>query len=565
MDLNAHQGRPALLGLLLLLGLPAARAEEPAPNASVTVLEPVFVEASTGDPWIYFTVPGFEVISHCPESFNETYARALRRAAAARLAVLPAGFWGDMPTPMKIVLYDRAPAPRSGFARGSPIDLAWVAGGGSVGSGTVMRSFPVTVGDGDTYINCGNYWSIQTDSDDFSVDPDSAIRLEHRVPRLPDWFEAGVEGPRGIYPNSIIRPSAFSEALVLASATWVSPEETLALQNEAKEKRKDGKGPAPREMLPLGALFRGGAPAGKRELWNSEAALVVRWGLFEGARKQAFLGFVDAASREPATEDLFRRHLGFGYDHAVELLQAYLPKAVSEPVRTQMESLPPKPLEAREASSVEVARIIGDWGRLEGRSGGIENLDYQRECLDQADRLFQRIHLRRNSDPKFLAAYGLYKVQVGDDVEAREALESATGAGVVRPRAYVELARLRLDEALPSVQQGVGDLDRAEYAAITGLLTTARVQMPSLLATYDVLARVLEHAPSRPTREELRPLEEALENFPQNAPLAYKVANLFREVGYGDEAAAIVTRASRFSDSDESRSLLAEFLARKPK
>ena len=129
----------------------------------------------------------------------------------------------------------------------------------------------------------------------------------------------------------------------------------------------------------------------------------------------------------------------------------------------------------------------------------------------------------------------------------------------------MELARLRLDEALPSVQQGVGDLDRAEYAAITGLLTTARVQMPSLLATYDVLARVLEHAPSRPTREELRPLEEALENFPQNAPLAYKVANLFREVGYGDEAAAIVTRASRFSDSDESRSLLAEFLARKPK
>ena len=564
MHLNAQHGRLALLGMLLL-GQAVAHAGDPAPEAGITVLEPVFVEASTGDPWEYFTVPGFEVISHCPDSFNETYARALRKATAARLAVLPAGFWGDMPTPMKIVLYNRAPAPHSGFARGSPIDLAWVAGGGSVGSGTVMHSYPVTVGDGDTYINCGNYWSVQTDSDDFSVDPDSEIRLRNRVPALPDWFQAGVVGPNGIYPNSIIRSAAFSEAVVLASATWVSAEETLALQNEAREKHKDAMHPRPREMLPLGELFRDGPPAGKRELWNCEASLVVRWGLFASPNRKAFLDFVDKASREPVTEGLFRRHMGFGYDQVMNLLQAYLPVAVSEPVRVPMESPPAKPLDAREASSVEVARIVGDWGRLEGRSVGIENLDYKRECLDQADRLFERIHLRRNSDPQFLAAYGLYEVQVGDDVKAREALESATGAGVVRPRAYVELARLRLDEALPSVQQGVGDLDRAEFTAIVGLLTTARVQMPSLLATYDVLARVLEHAPSRPTRADLRPLEEALEHFPQNAPLAYKVANLFREDGYRDEAAAIVTRVTQFSDSEESRALLADFLAKKPK
>jgi tetratricopeptide (TPR) repeat protein len=566
VNLNAHHRRLAqrrmilLLGLAMLPGAPDAAASD----GEVTVMEPVFVEASSGDPWIYFTVPGFEVISHCPDSFNESYARALERATAARLAVLPSGFWGDMPTPMKIVLYNREPERRSGFNRGNPIDLAWVSGdGASVGTGTVMRSYPVTVGDGDTYINCGNYWSVQIDSGSFSVDPDSDVRLQNRVPRLPAWFEAGMEGQFGLYPSQIIRSSAFSDEVVLASATWVSTVETLAIMNEAKEKEKEGKVRHPREMLPLGELFRGRVPAGKTALWNSEASLFVRWGLYAGGNRQAFLDFADAASREPVTEELFRRHFGYGYAEAQARLDAYLPKAVSEPISVPIAVPPEKPLRVREATSVEVARIIGDWGRLEGRSIGIANMDYQRECLDQADRLFERIYRRRSSNPLFLAAFGLYEVQVGDTVRARDALESATAAGVARPRAYVELARLRLDEALPSAQQGIGDLDRPEFTAIVSLLTTARVQMPSLLATYDVLARTLEHAPSRPTREDLRPLEEALELFPQNAPLAYKVANLLRDDGYADEAASVVERATRFSDSDQSRALLADFLAKK--
>jgi tetratricopeptide (TPR) repeat protein len=193
----------------------------------------------------------------------------------------------------------------------------------------------------------------------------------------------------------------------------------------------------------------------------------------------------------------------------------------------------------------------------------MENLEYQRECLDQADRLFERIQRRGNSDPLFLAAFGLYELQVGDAVRARDALERATKAGVVRPRAYVELARMRLEDSLPSVQAGIGDLNEADFAEITGLLTTARVQMPSLTATYDLLARVLEHAPKRPDREQIRPLEEAMDLFPQNAALAYKLANLYGDLGLHGEAAAVIDRAMKFSDSDQSRAVLAEFLDKK--
>jgi hypothetical protein len=549
--------------MILLWPLAALAGAARADDAGVTVLEPVFVEASTGDPWSYFTVPGYEVISHCPDEFNETYARALRRATAARLAVLPEGFWGDMPTPMKIVLYNRAPERGGGFGRGNPIDLAWVSGdGASVGSGMmVQHSYPTTVGDGDTYINCGNYWSVLTDSDNFSVDPDSDIRLQNRVPSLPGWFVAGMDGQFGLYANRIIRSSAFSCAVVLGSATWVSIDETLAVRNEAKEKRKDGKPYRPREFLPLGELLRGG-PAARRELWNSEASLLVRWGLYGSGNRQAFLDFVSRSSREPATEAMFRETLGMGYAEAGQRLCDYLPAAVGEPIVVPLADPPGRPPAIRAATTTEVARIIGDWGRLEGRSLGLGNLDYGQECLEQADKLFERVRLRRSSDPLFLAAFGLYEIQAGDSVRAREALEEAAAAGVLRPRAYVELANLRLDEALPSVQHGIGDLDAGEFSAIAGLLTTARVQMPSLLATYDVFARLLEHAPSRPTQEDLRPLEQALELFPRNTALAYKVANLCREEGYGDKAASIVERAAGFSDTDEGRTLLSEFRTR---
>jgi hypothetical protein len=566
--MNRHHAYP--LGWLVLLAGLAVSNNSASGADSITVLEPVFVEASSGDPWYYFSLPGFEVISHCSESFNQTYARALELSTAARLAVLPASFWGNMPTPMKVVLYNREPERRGAFDQGSPIDLNWRSGDGrTVGSGMIEHSYPVTVGDGDTYINCGNYWSVQATIENFSVDPDSDLRLQNRVPRLPSWFVAGMEGPFGLYPNRIIQSSAFSDVAVLPSATWLSTPETLAILHEAKEPHKDSKGAHPREMLMLPELFAGTTPA-KKGLWDSESSLFVRWGLYASGRRQAFLDFVDRASREPATEAMFQETMGMSCAEAQHRLGDYLPMAVSEPIRVPINPQHARPLDIREASAIEVARIIGDWGRMEARSlgvgtfgGGMGSFEYQRDCLDQADRLFQKIYRRHTSDPLFLAAFGLYELQVGDDTRALSALESATDAGVLRPRAYVELARLRLENALPSNQAGIGDLEESGFERILALLTTARVQMPSLLAIYDLQARVLEHAPATPTPEQIRPLEEGLELFPQNAALAYKVANFYKEIGLADKGAAVIRRSMQFSDSAQSRALLAEFLEKK--
>ena len=288
-----------LVFLCPLVALPAP-ADYSASPGEVTVLEPVFVEASSGDPWFYFSVPGFEVISHCPERFNETYARALQISTAARLAVLPASFWGDLPTPMKIVLYNREPEEHGGFGKGNPIDLNWSSEDGrSVGTGSIQHSYPVTVGDGDTFINCGNYWNVQASVENFSVDPDSDMRIRNRVPELPAWFVEGMEGRYGLYPNRIIQTTMFTCTLVLPSATWISNAETEAVQSEAKARHKDGKAHV-WEMLPLADVFSGSVTADRRDLGDSEGALFVRWGLYGSGNRRAFLDFVDRAGHRGA-------------------------------------------------------------------------------------------------------------------------------------------------------------------------------------------------------------------------------------------------------------------------
>jgi len=552
--------------ILLTAALSSAVAAEESP---VTVMDPVFVEASPPSsagsmerPWSFGTVPGFEILSRCPRGFTMEYARALRRAEAARLSLLPGAFWGELPTLIKVVLYDRPPE-RTGLFSGSPIDLSWIAGDSTVmGSDDLELSHPLTLGDGDTFISCGNYWDIVRESDGFSVDVDSSIRIENRVPHFPSWFIAGLQGPCGLYMNHSLRSTLRGDVLVLPNALWISPSKTLAIRRRVHWDPGDKDGPYREHLLSLDALFRGSESDEERGLWNAESGLLVRWGLFKSGNRSGFLRFVDETTREPITEPLFRKYLGLSYGEALKLLCDYLPVAVGESIEVPFSELPERPTEFREASQTEIARIIGDWGRLEARSASGTSEAYRRDCMEQADRLYERIFARRERDPLFLAAFGLYELQAEDTLRARQALRAAAEAGVVRPRAYVELARLRLEESLPSAQEGIGDLSTEEYSEVTALLTTARMQMPSLRTSYSLMSRTLGHAPSRPSLDDLETLAEGTRSFPQDAILAYTVATLYKRLGYREEAIALVRRALAFAESDSARRLLSDQLDR---
>jgi hypothetical protein len=52
-------------------------------------MDSFIVVATQGDPSEYASTPGYEILSRCPNSFTESYVRALRRSAAAKTAILP--------------------------------------------------------------------------------------------------------------------------------------------------------------------------------------------------------------------------------------------------------------------------------------------------------------------------------------------------------------------------------------------------------------------------------------------------------------------------------------------
>jgi hypothetical protein len=529
-------------------------------------MAPFVVEASSGIPWRYFTVSGFEVLSRCPESFNETYARALQQNVAARAALFPPGFLPDLPTPIKIVLYCKPPENESASTRGDPIDLQLSPlTDAFLEDVSIEQASPIVVDDGDTFIVCGNYSSMVRDVRDLSVDPDTDILLQLRTPTFPAWFKSGVAGPHGVFIHRIIQSTIVGSALArFPGASWISPDETAALQRDPKHLHS---------LLPLSELFDGSARESQRELWDSEAALFVRWGLFSkekdgSGHREAFLRFVDRVTTGPSTEQIFRECFGMGFADIQRKIDLYLAHAATETITMLVPAAPNPPVRIRDATSTEIARIIGDWARFEGRSPDTSpaapaGFGYRKECQEHAARLFNRTYASGERSPPFLAAYGLYKAQMGETRAAREALESATARGVVRPRAYVELARLRLEMALPYAEKGFGDLREADYNAIRQLLTIARMQMPSLLRSYQLMVHLLEHAPRTPSRQELAVLDEAVRRFPRNTALACKVATLFQQCGYPDDARAIIERAKPFAESADARTQLSGFASQR--
>ena len=533
----------AVCALFFIDSLSNAAEPHSVAEPEVIGLEPFVVEASAENPWQIVSIPGYEILSRCPEKFTWSCVRALNRAEHAREALLPAGFWGRFGAPIKVILYNQEPKPSAGFLGGNPIDLSWSSeSGASLGYRTILLSHPPVVGDGDLFITCGNYRTLRAEADELSVDPDSVLRLRCRVPRLPPWFLSGIQGQFGLYSKHVIESNLGTDSLMLPSAVWISLEKTEELKKAWKLAKRKKLPPPATSLLPLKELFASKAASDDVRLWESETALFLRWALFgresDGRdHRAAFLNFADAASREMVSEELFGKHFGFGYYEAEKKLRIYLGTAVAEPISVPLAGVTSPGFSSRDATSSEVSRIIGDWTRLEARVLSPFQGDLRQEYLDRAEQIFNREFKKNTRDPLFLAEFGLYTSQQGDKERAREALEVATSARIIRPRAYVELARIKLNALVTSITPHFGDLSDANYAEIMDLLSTARRQMPGFLLTYKIIVEALEHAPTKPTLQDLAPLEEAVHLFPREADLLRRVTALYDVLGYSEKSA----------------------------
>lgn len=540
------------------------QSRDAATDGNVVHLDPVLIETSAGNPWQFISVSGYEILSHCSDAFNAEYVKALDRSTRAREELLPDRYWGHPGASIKIILYNQEPKSQDNFVQRNPKDFSWSTNGLRLGSGNVETGSPPIAGDGDLFILCGNYWNLQTRMEKLTVDPDSSLRLKIRAPQLPPWLIEGIEEPLGVYHAHLIESVAGNDTLVIPAAIWMSPPETAALDDAFKRSRKKKKPLSYPEMIPLAEFFEVSAPPEKKVLWESEAALLVRWGLLDSSpagqeRRRSFLRFIDDTSTERVTEQLFQKHLALTYREAGQRLKEFLPQAITEELRLPLHAGNDGPNTFRESTPSEVARILASWAEMEARTLPRIQSDLRQEYLARAEKLFQRESKKENHDPLFLAEFGLYKLTQGDEAAAREALQSSIDHRIVRPKAYVELARLHFRSALPSSPRGLGDLKPADFAAIITLLATAQRQMPEFLSTYKVWVEVLQHAPTLPSEADLGVLEDAARRFPQEIGLVLKIANTYKNFGYKTVAMKVVNGARQMAISEDDRRLLAEF------
>lgn len=364
-----------------------------------------------------------------------------------------------------------------------------------------------------------------------------AYLLQSRLPALPAWFVSGVLTLQA-------RAEFTADALVLERIDWPGASGAAALKTGAEARRA---------LLPLAEFFAGELSSGDAaqgealSLWQAQAALFVHWGIGErGApRRAALWQFVARAATEPVTAALFQECFGFDFAKAQEQLTAHLPEAVREKLVLRPPQRPRLPDYAlRPATDTESARLKGDWERLEIGYVKAHFPTLAPKYLEQARRTLQRAHERGSRDPRLLAVMGLCEVDAGNDIAAREFLEAAAAASkTLRPRAWFELARLRL-AALRAARASAGGelrLTPAQADEVLAPLAAAREQEPPLPETYELIAEVWVASAQAPTRAQLAVLEEGVRIFLRRTELVHRAAELNLRHGFTDTARWLIT------------------------
>jgi hypothetical protein len=304
-------------------------------------------------------------------------------------------------------------------------------------------------------------------------------------------------------------------------------------------------------LLPLAEFFAGDLTANDPaageglSLWQAQAALLVRWGVSgRGApRRAAFWKFVERSATEPVTEALFRECFGLDYGTAHQQLTAYLPESIRDRLTlrlAQRPRLPDYPL--RRATDAEIARIKGDWERLEIAYVKTQFPVLVPKYLEQARRTLLRAYDRDIRDPRLLAVMGLVEVDAGNAAAARTFLEDAAArTRTLRPRAWYELARLRFAALGAPSGAPARRLTPDQAGEVLAPLLAARGQQPPLPEVYELIAAVWAASAQAPARDQLAVLAEGVRLFPRRTELVYRAAELNLSHGYSDTARWLIT------------------------
>ncbi len=539
--------RQAVALAFVLAGPVLAAADAPA--GRVVDLPPLTVsEPLNGPPWRYLEAPGFEVLSRSSDEATQHLVREMHRLNEYLRVMLPDELQARPAVPSIVVIYSEETKPVVSQEVVAELLAGQVGKKRNAEKNVRYRSMPnMQLNDKDAMAFFFILEEKNFTNSRLVLTPDFVRNvIEKRRPSPPPWF---IEGILGLYDTADFTQSP----VVFTALPWLTPAETKKLKQDADY---------PRALLSMPELFsaarppRGQDPEQYRQLRRAQAVLFIRWALDgDRARSEALWKYVVRASAGPAGEEVFQECFGLGYVDVQERLGDYLTLAVDQPMKlTPAAGTPLPPLVPRLATDLEIARIKGDWERLEIGYVGTRYPQLTEKYVEQARRTLRRAYDKGERDPRLLAVLGLCECDAGNDALARPFLEAAVRGGVLRPRADYELARLRYAEAQTAPAAPGGRFSGAQATAVLESLADASRQPPPLLEIYALAGEVWSRSNVALSRLNLSVLEQGIAYFPRNPQLVYQAAWLNARQGFKAEAEALIERGLKAEPDPASQS-----------
>lgn len=319
---------------------------------------------------------------------------------------------------------------------------------------------------------------------------------------------------------------------------------------------------AKRALLPWAEVFAVEADSATARnpldsTWAKQCYAFVHWGLYgnEGKHQKDFFTFVSRLDRETLSESLFKECFKMDFKEMLQEMRNYIEFTRHKVAGVQAakgQKIPePPPVTVREATEAEVGRLKGETLLLAG-------------WRETAHTTLLIPYLRGSRDPALLAALGIAEAGNGDPAKARKLLEAAVAAHVVRPRACVELARLRLSDARAHPEGAAGKHSVKQTAAVLEPLFAAHQQPPALPELYELMAEAWTASEAAPTAAQLAALDEGVRLFPRHTALVYADASLKARSGLIAEAESLIRLGLRVATDADTRAKFEALKARLP-
>lgn len=572
----------ALLASSLVAGSRLLAADTPAAAGPVVEL-PKFVVSDDRmlpqpEAWRYGEIPGFEILSNASDKATQRLIKDFNMFREALTMVMP------MPnratTPTMLIL----------SGKGNKFDdfLKKDASGEKVTASLFFKGKDQTAILIDLQATTLNVLEVEASTDTaidnslLQVDHDKALYREYvhfllsrSEPRLPAWLEEGlaqiIMGMK-VDPDYIVfgkleeaTYSAAQGAIATANAAMAelgsdpievpgAPAEDLDF-NQALQRRS---------LVPFDKLFavEHNSPEARNPLgnnvWAKQCFAFVHMCLYGRGKKyqKPFAQFLQRLSKEPVSEQVFEECFKMNYKKMAVELRGYIGMTDYQHQEFSLKKGAAKigsgpALVLRDATESEVGRIKGETFAMAG-------------FPEKAKLALTAPYIRGERDPRLVAALAIFDRANGEEVRGLKFLEFAANAKVVRPRLYVELARVRYDEGIAKPGAANGQLSDEQVAKVTSLLLTARSQPPPTPETYELMTETWAHSATPPKKEDVLFLIEGVRLFPNRLRMMYLTAQLCAQTEMIDAAHSLADYGLKVSPDAKTRGMFEKLKAGLP-